>query len=108
MRQRRHHVQSLATGCLAETFEADCREPRAHFQSSLDHRAESDIGRRIEVEHQAAGHLGLVGLAIPRMQLDAPALRDRGECLDAIDDHIRLMVTGNLNQIERSDMPGMA
>ena len=78
-------MQALAAGRLAEAHQAQRFQPVADLQCPGDHGIEPDIGRRIEIEDETPRHLRLVRRAVPGMQLDAAALRDRGQPLNTID-----------------------
>src|SRR6185437_2971301 len=73
--ERRHDMQALAAGGLAEGLEAQLLQPLADRQRALDDLVEVDIGSGIEIEHQPAGQLRIAGLAIPGMQLGRADLR---------------------------------
>ncbi len=91
-RQRRHHVQALAAGGLAEADQAQGLQPVAHLPRRLDHRIEADVRRRIEVEHQPARRLRIAGLAVPGVIFDAAALGGRDEGLGGVELKVRLAV----------------
>ena len=82
MQERRHHVQALAAGGLAESAEADrLRRSRISLRG-FDHSRNVDIRRRIEIEHQSPRHVGSIRRVVPGMQLDAADLRDGRKGLD--------------------------
>ena len=76
-------------------------EPVAHLLRGLDHRREGTSGAGIEIEHQAARHLGLVRLAVPGMELERGDLGHRRQALDAVDLQIGLAVAEHRHQFEQ-------
>ena len=100
--ERSHDVHTLAARRFAEAHEANGFEPVANFTRALDDRREINIRRGIEIEDEAAGHLGIPGLAIPGMQLQSGQLRNFRETLDSIDLKVRLLAARHLRQREHA------
>ena len=90
-------MQPLAAGGLAESLQAQRLQPFGDRQRALDHVAETQVGRRIEIEHQPARQLGLAGLAVPGMQLGGAALARRHQPFDLVDLQVGLLVAFDLH-----------
>src|SRR5690606_845970 len=69
----------------------------ADFPRGLDHHLERYVGRRIEVEDQAARLLGLKGLAVPRVKLKSAGLGGGDQSLDTIELDIGLAIPPDLD-----------
>src|SRR5258708_30091262 len=93
-------MHPLAAGRFAKAHEANRFEPFANFARALDYSLKLNLGRGIKIEHEAAGHFGIAGPAIPRMQLQPGQLRNCRETFDAIDLKIGLVAAGDFSQRE--------
>src|SRR3954453_12218406 len=94
-------MQALAAGRLAERLQSEVLEPVAYVLGRLDHLGEIDVRRRVEIEHQPARRVRLVGRTIPWMQFEPRDLRDRGQTLDAVDLQIGLAVAGDFYRFQQ-------
>src|SRR5258708_14965214 len=94
--KRRHHVKPLAAGSLAETLNTDVCKMLPHVLGGLDDVGKFDLRRGVEIEHQPPGYVRRKRRAIPRMQFDPAALRDRRETFEPIDLQIWLAIAGAL------------
>ena len=90
-------MQALAARRLAEGHEVQFPQPRGDLAGARDHRIEADIGRRIEIEDQAARQFGIAGLAVPRMQLRRPHLGHGDQAFDAVDLEIGFLVAAHFH-----------
>ena len=68
--KRCHDMQAFAYRRFAEGHKTDLFQALLHFLRSLDNTGKVDVGVRVKVEHEAARHLRLMGLAIPGMKFD--------------------------------------
>ena len=82
---------------LQKVFKPSASSRSRHRPRALDHLAEAQVGRGIEIEHQPARQFGLIGLAIPGMQLGGADLRRRRQPFDPVDLQVRLLVAFDLH-----------
>src|SRR5262245_63120393 len=95
--ERRHDMQALATGRLAEGNQSERLEPFARVLRRLDDALERDARRGIEVEDEPARHRGPAWHAIPGMKLEPPRLGDRDDPFYRVDAQVRLCLAANLD-----------
>ena len=103
-------MQALAAGGLGKGGKAQLFQPRLQGFGRVDHIVEIQVGRRIEIEDEAAGYFGAAGRAIPGMQFQRPGLGGGDQRFDAVDLQVRLAVAADFHLGEKGGLPlaGMA
>ena len=98
--ERRHHMQALAAGGLAEADEAELLQPLAHFARGIDDVVEGQARAGIEIEDQPARRLpARPGAQFQGCSSSAPIWASGGQALDAVDLQIGLLVAGDLRPV---------
>lgn len=64
-------MQAFAARRFAKADQSERFQPIMNFSRSLDHRGETYVRRRIEIENYATGYLRLSRLTVPRMQFES-------------------------------------
>ena len=75
-------MQAFASCRFTEGHKTERFQTSLHLLRSLDNTGKVDLRCGIEVKDQAAGHLRLMGLAIPGVKFDRAQLRDRCQAFD--------------------------